>query len=276
MLASAAASPLATFDTVRDFSWSLALVMARLLPLFILLPFTGRSLMPGMIRNSIAIALGVIVAPSLMPAVSASQAGGIFVLGVIVKEALLGLLLGFLAALPFWAVEASGFIIDNQRGASIAATMDPMTGHDTSPLGIMFNQAFITFFFLGGGFHLLLGLIYESYAQWHPLAFWPELSIDSAAIFIRQINRIVSLALLLGAAVLVAMFLAEVGLALISRFAPQLQVFILAMPIKSALAMLMLGIYVALLFDYTRPLIQEIGGIVDLLNLELGGGGGAR
>jgi len=82
-----------------------------------------------------------------------------------------------------------------------------------------------------------------------------------------QLNRLVVLALLLAAPVLVAMFLAELGLALVSRFTPQLQVFILAMPIKSGLAMLTLGLYVALMFEYTRPYIEEIGSWVRLLHL---------
>jgi type III secretion protein T len=58
------------------------------------------------------------------------------------------------------------------------------------------------------------------------------------------------LAVLTGAPVLIAMFLAEMGLALISRFAPQLQVFFLAMGIKSALAMFVLAVYGVTLFVY--------------------------
>jgi type III secretion protein T len=54
---------------------------------------------------------------------------------------------------------------------------------------------------------------------------------------------------------MVAMFLAELSLALVSRFAPQLQVFFLAMPIKSALALLVLILYTGTLFDFIdKPL----------------------
>lgn len=261
-----------SFDDIRLFGWAVALVLARVLPMFVLLPFTGRNLLPGLLRNGVAVGLALVVAPMLMPALAHTQLGGVALLGLLLKEAVIGLMLGFLVALPFWAVEAAGFVIDNQRGASVAATINPITGHDTSPLGIMLVQGFIAFFFLTGGFVVLLGLIYDSYLQWHPLHFWPELTQESAALFMAQLNRLVMLALLLAAPVLIAMFIAEVGLALISRFAPQLQVFILAMPIKSGLAMLMLGLYVALMFDYTRPHISAIGDWVRLLDL----GGGAR
>ena len=266
-----ALTPFATADELRQYAWALALVMARILPMFVVLPFTGRNLLPGLLRNVIVIAIGLFVVPTMVDDVKAAQLAGFPILGLILKEALIGLMLGYLVALPFWAVESAGFIIDNQRGASVAATINPITGHDTSPLGIMFNQAFVAFFFLIGGFQILLGLIYDSYLQWPPLSFWPELTPESAEIFVAQLNRLVTLALLLAAPVLIAMFISEVGLALISRFAPQLQVFILAMPIKSGLAMLMLGLYAALFFDYTRPLVSEIGQWVRVLDLGSGG-----
>lgn len=260
-------NPFATVDVIRQYAWSLALVMARILPMFVVLPFTGRNILPGLLRNVIVIAVGLFVLPMMVEQVSQVRLSGLAMLGIVLKEALIGLMLGLLVAIPFWAIEAAGFIIDNQRGASVAATINPITGHDTSPLGILFNQAFVAFFFLVGGFQILLGLIYDSYLQWHPLTFWPEITPAAAEIFMSQINRLVMLALLLAGPILVAMFISEMGLALISRFAPQLQVFILAMPIKSGLAMLMLGLYAALLLDYTRPLIVEIGTWVRVLDL---------
>jgi type III secretion protein T len=66
------------------------------------------------------------------------------------------------------------------------------------------------------------------------------------------------LALLLAAPMLLAMFFAELGLALISRFAPQLQVFFLAMPIKSALGLFVMIVYAGTLFNYSLDPIREL------------------
>ena len=73
------------------------------------------------------------------------------------------------------------------------------------------------------------------------------------------------MALLLAAPALVAMFLSEIGLALVSRFAPQLQVFFMAMPIKSALAMLVLMLYAASLFEYGADQVESLGRILPFL-----------
>ena len=64
------------------------------------------------------------------------------------------------------------------------------------------------------------------------------------------------------------MFLAEVGLALVSRFAPQLQVFFLAMPIKSALALLVLILYMKVLFGYAWESVAGVNDILPFLRRE--------
>jgi len=63
-------------------------------------------------------------------------------------------------------------------------------------------------------------------------------------------DKLMRLALLFSAPVIFSMFLAEVALGLVSRFVPQLQVFFLAMPIKSGIAIFVFAIYTATLMNY--------------------------
>lgn len=231
----------------------LGVVQARLMPLFLLMPFLNRQMVPRTLQFAIAAALGLLVVPTI-PA--AELPGGMALLALLLKESILGLMLGYVAALPFWVMESVGFIIDNQRGASMAATLNPTTGHDTSPLGILFGFAFITYYMTVGGVQVMLGMIYDSYRLWPPLSFWPDFArTDWAELLMKQLNYLLNAAMLLAAPVMVAMFMAELSLALVSRFAPQLQVFFLAMPIKSALALLVLILYTGTLFDFIdKPL----------------------
>lgn len=250
---------------------ALGLALPRMLVVFLLLPIFARGLIPGLLRAAVAAALVIPAAIHLLPTVR--EAGESLdtsrVTGVLVKEAAVGLLLGYLLAIPFWALEAVGFLIDNQRGASIAATVNPLTGHDTSPLGILFNQAFIVFFFASGGFSLFLDVVYTSYAAFPVLDWLPAFGPSFPATALQLLDGLVRMAVLLAAPVLIVMFLAEMGLAFVSRFAPQLQVFFLAMPIKSALAMLMLAIYTSTLFDYAldrvRAMRETVPRAVDLI-----------
>jgi type III secretion protein T len=247
--------------TVKMHLLALGLALPRMMVIFLLLPIFNRQLMPGLLRSAIAAALVLPAAFHLAPVVQAAplaELDGLRVLGILVKESLIGLLLGYMLAIPFWVLEGVGFLIDNQRGASIAATINPLTGHDTSPLGILLNQAFIVFFFASGGFSLFLEVVYDSYRTFPVLDWVPAFGPGFPVAALQLLDSLVRMSMLLAAPVLIAMFLAELGLAFVSRFAPQLQVFFLAMPIKSALAMLMLAVYASTLFDYALDEIRAM------------------
>jgi type III secretion protein T len=247
----------------------LGIVQARMVPLLLMLPFMSRNLVPRTVTFGIAAGLGLVVVPILPDSLVVNVDAGL--LFVIAKEAMVGVIVGFVCAIPFWVMEAVGFIVDNQRGASMAATINPLTGHDTSPVGMLLNMAFITFFFAVGGLAVLLDVIYHGYRLWPPDTFWPVFDLNSGTVIFEQINRLVLLSLLLSSPALVIMFMAELGLALVSRFAPQLQVFFLAMPIKSALGIFVLVIYASTLFEFGADYLRDLRNWTGRLDQVLGG-----
>lgn len=265
-----------TYDGLKTFVSALALTQPRILAMFIVLPLFNSQLVPGLLRYAIAATIGLVLVPVVSRQMQVSDLNALMVMALFVKEAFVGFTLGYLASIPFWIFEAMGFLVDNQRGASIASTLNPATGNDSSPLGILFNQAFIVFFLVSGGFTLLLGMLYDSFTLWNVTNWGPQLRPESIPVLLDQLDRLVRVAMLFAAPVLVAMFLAEVGLALVSRFAPQLQVFFMAMPIKSGLAMLVLVLYASQLFDYGLDQVRSINGILPLLHEQWGPFGGAR
>ena len=151
-----------TYQEAKAFIGTLALTQPRILAMFIALPLFNTQLVPGLLRFSVAAALGVVMVPALSAEVAVADLGALQLLLLVLKEAFVGFVIGYLAAIPFWIFEAVGFLVDNQRGASIASTLNPLTGNDSSPLGILFNQAFIVFFLITGGFTLLLGVLYAA------------------------------------------------------------------------------------------------------------------
>ena len=248
----------------HDFFMALAYAQPRTLAMLTVLPIFNSQIVPGMLRLGIGAGLGLLVAPTLLPLVHADYPAAHVVM-MLLKEIFVGFAMGFAVALPFWAFEAVGFLIDNQRGASIAATLNPLTGNDSSPLGILFNQAFIVFFLISGGLLLVVGILYDSFSLWPVMDWRPTLRPETVPLLLAQLDRLMTLCMLYGAPVIVSMFLAELGLALVSRFVPQLQVFFLAMPIKSAMALLVLIIYSATLFELGYDSIRELTNVLPFL-----------
>jgi type III secretion protein T len=253
--------------------WLLALLYAtvRLQIALVIIPLFSSSVMPALVRTAVGVALALVMVPPLHAQLVAGAPPDTLQIGAtVVKEAVLGFFIGYSIAVLFWAIEAIGFFIDNQRGASIASTLNPLTGNDTSPLGILFNQAFIVYFMVAGGFVVFMSVVYQSFKIWPVLTYFPTLTPGGIPVFADMFVGLLRLALLLSAPAIVSMLLAELGLALVSRFAPNLQVFFLAMPIKSGIALFVLVVYLPTLFDYIRTEIGRLPGVLPLLSRGLG------
>ena len=239
-----------SIQDIQQLLLAYTLLLPRILSCFVVMPILSRQMLGGgLVRNGVACSLALfafpIVAHTLPPAIA-----GYELALLIGKEVLIGVLIGFIATVPFWAIEAAGFIIANQRGASMASTLNPMLGNQTSPTGLLLTQTLVTLFFSGGGFLMLLGALYQSYVTWPIASFFPQIGSLWVEFFYGQFTQLLRLCLLFAAPVLIAMFLAEFGLALISRFAPSLNVFILAMPIKSLIASALLVVYLTPLMGH--------------------------
>lgn len=226
-------------------------------------PLFSKAVVPALVRLSLGAALALPLLPPMLPGLVFPDA--VALAATVLKECLLGLLIGYLVAALFWAVEGIGFLIDNQRGASIASTLNPLTGNDSSPLGMLFNQAFLLYFLVAGGFGVFMTMLYGSFSLWPVLTFMPRLGGAGALLFGHCFAQVTALALLLAAPALVAMLLAELGLALVSRFTPQLQVFFLAMPLKSGIALFVLIVYLPTLFEQLQAQIGALAGVTALL-----------
>jgi type III secretion protein T len=172
------------------------------------------------------------------------------------KEYAIGFVLGYIVGWIFWAVQSAGALIDNQRGAAIAASIDPLQGHETSPLGILFSQAFLTYIFTTGAVLPILGLLYQSFLLWPATQGVPILSDAFPVLALSIVDHAMRIVVIVGGPIVAIMFLAEFALAMVSRFAPQVQVFILAMPIKSALAIFILIFYFAHFLPYATGQLQ--------------------
>ncbi|MFC4275309.1 type III secretion system export apparatus subunit SctT [Achromobacter aloeverae] len=242
----------------------LVLTQARIVAMCALIPPLGRNVLPGRLRVTLTAVLGAFVVPLMM--VQAPEKFNMALLMVILlKEVFIGLCLGYALAVPFWIFESIGTFIDNQRGAGIASIFNPELGSETTPLGTFLGRAYAVLFFTTGGWTLFLAVLYDSYLLWNPWHWYPALRLDALPLWLGQVDTLLRLMVLYSGPAIIVMLLAEAGLGLASRFTPQLQVFFLAMPIKSALGILMLALYLHVLADHAIGLSSRVGEVLPLL-----------
>jgi len=240
-------------ETIQYFSsWLTAgyMSMPRILAIFSVIPLFNRQALPGLLRVGVSFSIALFIIPSLEIDAFTTTRTTTAIFLILLKEIIIGLMIGFIISLPLWALDITGVYVDNQRGASIASTINPLTGHDSSPLGELFSQAGIVLLLISGGMSMILTIIYDSYSLWPVYTLMPAFSENMPIVILDLMDRLMRLAILFSAPVIFSMFLAEVALGLVSRFVPQLQVFFLAMPIKSGIAMFVFSIYTATLMNY--------------------------
>lgn len=251
---------------ILSFSWDqwvlgFSLTMPRFLAAFSMLPFFSRQALPGLLRTGVAVSLCLVMVPFVLDQSANLRLDATSLFVLIVKEVIVGIMIGFPLSGLFWAIESIGSYVDNQRGSAMASSADPLTGTESTPLGILFTQAFTVYFMASGAFLLLLGAFYQTYQIWPVADFTPTLGANGPVFYLSLFDKFMRMVIVLSAPLIIAMFLAEFALALVSRFAPQLNVFFLAMPIKSGLAILMLIFYGPLLFG---DLMTYDGGLEEI------------
>ncbi len=250
-------------DALHTAVSGLMLAMPRALVMMSVVPLLAKRNLGGFMRAAVAAALCLPMMPLLLSQLAAAGAERMTWWPLlVVKESCLGLVIGFSLALPFWAAEAVGFIVDNQRGAGVAAQSNPLTEDESSPMGVLVHIGFVVVFISLGGVELVVGLLYDSFKLWPVPAGLPEWQPGTEEQVLRLFDKLMRLSVIVAGPAMVLMLLSELSLALVSMFAPQLQVYQLAMGIKSGVAMFVMAVYVGVMFDHLTP---EVLGLKDLL-----------
>lgn len=240
-----------------------ALAYTRILVAITLVPFFGGKLVKQRVKMGIATALFLVLAPAAFPEESepVTFTGGIFAL-LLMKEAFVGLVIGFLVALLFHAVEAAGRFIDFARGASMAQLMAPQVGSQVSLFGQIYLQMTIVIFLAIGGHHAFLRGLGRSY-ELIPVTELPAMVGGGQAIgtlLIQSTSNLFGIALQLAAPAAAATFVTDVFLGIANKVAPQIQVFFLGMPLKAMVGILMVFLVFGLLKD---EIIRTTGRVID-------------
>ena len=234
-----------------------SLILPRMIAAFSIIQFMKKELLGGNIaRNGLIFSFALFAYPVVEPGFPQTIDAGDLVI-ILFKEVVIGLFLGFIVSIAFWAIEAVGSFIDNQRGANIASSFDPMVGDQASPLSMLLSKILILIFFVSGILLAFMKGLYSSYQTWPVASFVPHFDWQYTEFFLAQFDLLLKIAIFIGAPVIIAMFMAELGLGLVGRFAPQLNVFFLAMPVKSAIAVFMLILLLSLFFQYFSTMLND-------------------
>jgi flagellar biosynthetic protein FliR len=229
-----------SFSTADINLWIAGLLwpLTRIMGLIAASPLLGNSAVPATVKISLGVLLAMIVAPAV-PALPAADPMSLAGLLILVQEMLIGLAMGFSIRIIFAAVEMAGEISSLTMGLGFATFFDPATQGRSSAIS-QFLSLVATMAFLAVNAHLvLLSALVESFST---------LPVSAAPVYgggFKQLadwgGRIFSTGVQLSLPIVAALLITNVALGILTRAAPQLNLFGIGFPITLGVGLLVIA-----------------------------------
>ena len=215
------------------------LILFRSAGLFLISPILGHRSIPVLIKVGLSIMLAIILIPVIGDA-PVQEINSIWLLAMLAaKEMLIGFIIGLFFAILFIAVRIGGNVVGYQIGLIIANVFDPESNSQTSILGEFWYVIAVLIFLAIDGHHAIISALSDSY-QLVPIGVF---NFDGLAgeQLIRISAYAFTIAIKLAAPVMITLFLTEVALGVVARTVPQMNIFIVGIPIKIGIGFLVLA-----------------------------------
>ena len=247
----------AGFAGVEAQLWLWLVAMIRPGAMFVAAPIFGAAFVPLQVRFVLALALGIPALSATSFVLPAEGLASIEGVALVAGEVMAGLAIGFAVQIGFAAAVVAGELIGNAMGLGFAAMVDPATGQQNPALS-QFLSILGTFLFLSIGGHLALAAtVVESYRALPPGNAW--ISADSLQGLVLFGGVLFSAGLSIALPVAFAIVLVQLVMGMLSRTAPQLNLFAVGFPAALLAGLVLLAI--------AAPVMGE--GIIAALQLGL-------
>lgn len=257
-----------TFDAVYQIVRPTIVVLPRVLPIMLIVPAFSATVIPGLVRNGFMAVIILFISPMLDMNALNGLAPFMWVM-LVAKEALIGILLAYTFGAVMWAIAMAGTLIDLQTGSGNAAFFDPIAQHDGGPCAGFLNLLAVTLFVMSGGMNLMLGALIESYRLWPIPSFAPHFGAALMPFIAASATGVMTWTIKLAAPVVMVLVLVELGFGLIGRAMPQLNVFMMSQPVKSAVALLMMALMLPFVYGSLHGYLGPDNALLSLLKATL-------
>ena len=224
------------------------MVFVRLGSAFLIMPGYGEQFVSPRIRLLLALAISFLLMPVLTPMLPQRPTTPGALLTLILSEAMIGIFLGTMARMLMSSLETAGMLIANQVGLSAAQAFNPAMGQAGNALSSILSMLAMVLIFSTELHHMLLLAVVDSYSLFAPGTWLP---VDDAAM---HLTRVMADSFVIGmqlaAPFTVIGLLFYLGLGLVARLVPQIQVFFVGVPIQIVMGLFLLGMSLASLMTF--------------------------
>jgi flagellar biosynthetic protein FliR len=240
----------------------LLLVFVRMSALFVITPVFGRTELPSYLKIGLAFFCSYIIVP-LLGNVQVEYMNLLSFAVIVAKEFLVGIIIGYVSFLVFSALYVAGQFIDIQIGFGMVNVLDP-TMNTQIPLTGNFIYILTTMLLMAmDGHHILLSALFKSYSILPINGFlFTEAMVDNMTTIFSDVFLI---GFKISIPVLAAILLAEVALGILSRTVPQMNVFVVGMPLKIGLGLITLYLMLPVFIQIMTVTFDRMYGYIYLI-----------
>ncbi len=234
---------------------ALVLVALRVGGLMLVAPMWSAKTVPMRLRTACLVLFAVLLLPS---ALTSAPAGGVAITpATFLGETLIGFAIGFAGAVIIAGVEAAGDVMSISIGLSGAAILNPTNGGQVMVLGQFMQLMALTLLLTAGGHVMMLEALADTF-RILPLGGAIDMGGGARALAATGVT-IFSAAIRFAAPVLGAIMLANVSLGVLSRAAPQLNIFSVAFPLQIGIGLLVLALTLSVIVGAINQWPAEYG-----------------
>ncbi len=224
-------------DFLPQTAFVFLLVFARIGTMVMAMPGIGDRSVPPNIRLVFALALGLVFYPLVQERFPTMPTTPGPMLALFAHELIIGLVLGILIRLISAGAQVAGTIVGFQSGLSFATSFDPNFGGQSNIISTFFGILALTLIFVGDLHHLLLTGIFNSYTLFTPTMALPV--GDFTELALNLVSGSFRIALQMSAPFIIFGLIFYLGIGLLARLIPQIQIFFIAMPANIFLSLIL-------------------------------------
>lgn len=232
-------------DIPIDFTWleATSLACVRITAFLVIAPPFSHGTIPMRIKAMLGAGLALAVSPVVTDGYERLDTGAFLL--ALVGQTLTGALLGFLVMILFSAIQGAGHLVDTFGGFQLAQAFDPGMAINGAQFTRLFQMTAILLLFASDGYQLVLGGLFRSFDA---VSVTGTIDLASPAeALVGAAGQMMLSAVQIAGPLLIVLFLADVGLGLVTRVAPALNAFAMGFPVKIALTLVLVGfVYAAL------------------------------
>lgn len=244
------------------------LILVRIGALFSIAPIFGHASVPIQVKIWLSFVMSLLLFPVIDKTAFVVPRETLLLLGLILKEFVVGFAIGYASTFLFSGIQLAGDIIGHQMGFAIANVIDPISNVQVSIIGrLKVILAILIFLLLNG--HLWLVYAFASSYKIIPLMGARFSSMFGNKI-IEMFCNIFVIAVKVSAPILVALFATSVVLGIIARTIPQINVFIMSFPLRIAVGLFMLATSISFFYYIFQKLFIQLNDDLNILLHSLG------